>query len=30
MALAVEHQKANGMEIIGTALGQMMQSTPRV
>jgi hypothetical protein len=24
MALAVEHQKASGMEITGTALGQMM------
>jgi hypothetical protein len=29
-ALAVEHQRASGMEITGTALGQMMQSTPRV
>jgi hypothetical protein len=28
--LAVEHQRASGMEITGTALGQMMQSTPRV
>jgi hypothetical protein len=29
-ALAVGHQRASGMEITGTALGQMMQSTPRV
>ena len=27
--LAVEHQKASGMEITVTALGQMMQPMPR-
>jgi hypothetical protein len=29
-ALAVEHQRASGMEITGTALGQMMQSMRHV
>jgi hypothetical protein len=28
MVLAVEHQKASGMEITGTALGQMTQPMP--
>ncbi len=28
-ALAAEHQKASGTEIIGTALGRMRQSMPR-
>jgi hypothetical protein len=27
-ALAVEHQRASGMEITGTALGRMMQPMP--